>query len=1058
MITKCNVCKGAVRQPANHLKCFNCCSVVHISCANLGESPFLCCKCYQIIFPFQSISNGELELTFEMSIHELADIIDNIDWEERLPETQEKIEICNYYNMHEYRDLLKNAHKNDFLLLHMNIVSLSSKQSKLSNILLTSDRLPEVIALSETKIRISDNITNAYNMDFYDFVHRDTPTHFGGVGFYIKDDLEYETRDDLSLNCDNCEDLWVEIKNKSKKNTVIGVIYRHPRHSFLSFQERLCHTLEKISVENKNVYMCGDYNIDILKISKSQPIKFYYNALMSYSCRLIIDKPTRITNSSATILDHIYTNDYENTIVPGILITDVSDHLPTFAKISSINNDPKETEYYQKRDFSHFDAEKFKKNLENELGKIDLNDYDANTSTEIFNTKFMEIIEKHAPLRFTKKHQKKKAKKPWVSSGIMKAMEDRDKLQEQAISSRSQEIFNQYKKKRNHINRLIFQSRQNFLAQKLHDALNKSKATWQIINDVIGKRKRKRRGVEKINDANGNTISDKKLISNRFNSFFANVGKNMASKIPDQPLKIFTNSVQSSFSFYDSDPIEVHQLIEKLDPKKSTIANCIPTKFLKIACEIASPYISYLFNKCAYAGIYPTILKKAQVLPIHKKGSKLECSNYRPISLLSPLNKIFEKMLCKRINDYFERFQLFTPHQYGFRKNSYTSLAIYDLVENELEVRDKKSATCAIYLDLQKCFDSVDREILLKKLSHYGIRGQALNLLRSYLTDRYQYTLINNFASNIELVEYGVPQGSCLGPLLFLIFINDMPLSSMKLIIKLFADDSLLFVSGKNFDEIKNILKNELPKIQNWFSSNKLTINPSKTEYMINGRVQNENLFDIFLNDTPLSKTNSVKYLGVFIDDQLNWRTHIESLEKKLSTACALICKLRYFVSQSCLLKYYYAHVYSHLQYAILAWGSANQSALKKLNVLHRRAVRLMTLHGPLKNFFKYNPEDSHGNFKNLELFKSCEILKIEDIYKLEMAKLMRKASTNSLPSALNQVFLRPRYPRQKQFLLPLANSKCGEKSLKYAGPKLWESLDPLLKDSSLSHSTFAKK
>ena len=446
------------------------------------------------------------------------------------------------------------------------------------------------------------------------------------------------------------------------------------------------------------------------------------------------------------------------------------------------------------------------------------------------------------------------------------------------------------------------------------------------------------------------------------------------------------------------------------------------------------------------------------MLPIHKKGSKLDCSNYRPISLLSPLNKIFEKMLYKRINDYFERFQLFTPHQYGFRKNSSTSLAIYDLIENEMEARDKNLATCAIYLDLQKCFDSVDREILLKKLSHYGIRGQPLNLLRSYLTDRYQYTLINNIASGIELVEYGVPQGSCLSPLLFLIFINDMPLSSMKLIIKLFADDSLLFVHGKNFAEIQETLNIELPKIEAWFLSNKLTINASKTEYMINGRIQSENPLNICLNNTALNKSNSVKYLGVMIDDQLNWKTHIELLEKKLSTACALVCKLRYFVNQSCLLKYYYAHVYSHLQYAILAWGSANKSTMKKLNVLHRRVVRLMCLHGPLKNFFKYNQDEALGNIKSLELFKSCEILTINDIYNLELAKFMHKASNNSLPLALNDIFIRPRYPRRTQFLLPFVNSKFGERSLKYAGPKLWESLESNLKDPSLSYSVFSKK
>ena len=428
------------------------------------------------------------------------------------------------------------------------------------------------------------------------------------------------------------------------------------------------------------------------------------------------------------------------------------------------------------------------------------------------------------------------------------------------------------------------------------------------------------------------------------------------------------------------------------------------------------------------------------------------------MSLLSPINRIFEKLLYSRINDYFERFNLFTPNQYGFRKNSSTSLAIYDLVENEKMARDQNHSSCAIYLDLQKCFDSVDREILLKKLAHYGIRGTPLNLLRSYLTDRYQYTLINDIASDLELVEYGVPQGSTLGPLLFLIFINDMPLVSMKLIIKLFADDSLLFISGRNLDDIYTILAVELPKVESWFINNKLTINATKTEFMVNGSTQSNIPFDIQLGGISLNRTNSVRYLGVLIDSNLNWKYHIESLEKKLSTACALVCKLRYLVDQKCLLQYYYAHVYSHLQYAILAWGSASKTALHKLNVLHRRVVRLMTLHGALKPFFKYNEEELLGNIKSIELFKSCNILVLQDIFKLELAKFMFKARNNSLPENLNNIFIRPRHPRQRDFLIPLTHNNWGETSLKFCGPKLWETIDSELKSKNISIKTFARE
>ena len=206
---------------------------------------------------------------------------------------------------------------------------------------------------------------------------------------------------------------------------------------------------------------------------------------------------------------------------------------------------------------------------------------------------------------------------------------------------------------------------------------------------------------------------------------------------------------------------------------------------------------------------------------------------------------------------------MLTNHQYGFRQNRSTARAIYDPVENKLLNNDKNNPGCAIYLDLQKCFDSVDREILINKLYRIGIRGPTLNLLRSYLTDRYQYTVVNGISSAIQLVEYGVPQGSTLGPLLFLIFVNDMPLISDKIMIKLFADDSLLYITGNDAHQIQTTIDNELPKIEDWFVSNKLTINASKTVYMYMGPRSQNTSMNIMLHDENLEQVDTVKYLGV---------------------------------------------------------------------------------------------------------------------------------------------------------------------------------------------------
>ncbi len=506
--------------------------------------------------------------------------------------------------------------------------------------------------------------------------------------------------------------------------------------------------------------------------------------------------------------------------------------------------------------------------------------------------------------------------------------------------------------------------------------------------------------------------------------------------------------------------------IDNLSLRKANRTNDVPTSFIKKAKLELSYYISLIFNKCLKSGNYPKQLKIAQVIPIYKKGSKQKCVNYRPISILSSWNKIFEKMIFVRIYKFLTKFNILTPHQYGFIKGSSTDLAIYDLIEKHLNAKMLKNSSCTIYLDISKAFDTVPRNLLLKKLYHFGIRGPAYELLKSYLSNRYQYTFINGFMSELLPIDFGVPQGSILGPLLFLIYINDLSLVSNNAIIKLFADDTSIFVNAKTSRELKLMASEVLCKVDEWMKMNKLTLNYSKTEFMFcnSSRTRQNEPFSLHIGNHAISQVKSVKYLGVHIDEMLTWKTHISNLEKKLSRACALICKLRYVVDQKCLIQYYYAHIYSHLKYAILAWGGVSETSLKKLNVLHRRAVRLMTLHGPLYEFMSYDTEQPDNFIKNDELFKSCSLLKLSDIYKLELSKLMYKASNNLLPSTYDNILMSlssreaplTRAAARNEFYQPIASTIESQRRLCYAGPILWKNIDSNLK--KYSFDTFRKK
>ena len=309
-------------------------------------------------------------------------------------------------------------------------------------------------------------------------------------------------------------------------------------------------------------------------------------------------------------------------------------------------------------------------------------------------------------------------------------------------------------------------------------------------------------------------------------------------KIPECENRIASPQVEGSLVIEETNPDEIIKLIDGLDINKSCREDDIPIKFIKLSSNIISGFLSDIFNKCIKLGVYPNLLKVAKVVPIFKKGSKDECSNYRPISLLMNINKLFEKIIHKRMYSFLEKKKILNQNQYGFRKNSNTAFAIYDLIENKLKNLDENLYTCALYVDLSKAFDTVDHNILSKKLYHYGIRGIALELINNYLLNRKQYVFVNGVKSNQTLIKIGVPQGSVLGPLLFLLYINDLPYAS-SLITKLFADDTCLIFSALTIDQLQIDINREMHKIHNWMSANKPSINYLKTKYIIIQRNNN---------------------------------------------------------------------------------------------------------------------------------------------------------------------------------------------------------------------------
>lgn len=327
----------------------------------------------------------------------------------------------------------------------------------------------------------------------------------------------------------------------------------------------------------------------------------------------------------------------------------------------------------------------------------------------------------------------------------------------------------------------------------------------------------------------------------------------------------------------------------------------IDVKIIKECCTEISPTLIFIINKLFAEGYFPKQLQIAKVIPIFKKGEKCNYNNYRPVSILPSIIKIFEKLFTTRLIDYFTNFSLLTDCQYGFRPNYSTELAIQHLCQSIHNTLDAKNNQITVFCDLSKAFDTISHHILLHKLSIYGIRGKAYNFLRSYLFSRTQFTVYNNNPSSYNPVRCGVPQGSILGPILFLIYVNDIIHTSNKLNFLLFADDTTIYVQGHSINEITEILNKELINVSHWIKANKLTLNVTKTFYMVSSFIKSvQDNIDIKLNNKSLNRVNT-KFLGVAIDGNLTKKAHLQQLCIKISQINGVIYRIRNNVTKDSL-------------------------------------------------------------------------------------------------------------------------------------------------------------
>jgi hypothetical protein len=1013
-IDTCSSCYKEVKEKQQAVLCDKCEKWIHRRCSDMKMKTYNENKTKKTFNWICNICRKD-----DKEIHDKIDV--NILKSNELPDTFE----------------MAMTTKNEMLLIHLNARSIVNKNDEF--LFYCQQLKPDIICVTETWMDGSVP-KQSFTPQGYRVIRKDRSDEFkqiygknkgGGIAVYYKQDLKVERKE--ILKDEHEEILWVQVK--AKKSFLLGTIYRAEYTEILKeddkeskFEEHI----RKATEMSDSIIVIGDFNADVTKGSTCKNTVNIKNTCKNYGLEQFIKKPTRIdqTSKKATIIDHIWADKDKKIINKCGTIMGLSDHLSVYAKLN-LQNTKKPNEIIRYRSYKTYVQSDFRQELNDNLSRSNIqakiDEKDPNRAMDTFLKVFQETAGKHAPIKESERRHTT-TDIPWYTPELKNKINLKNEILRDWYMYRDDEDYKVVKKMKNEINHLKTKLKKQYYKEKFQQCEGDSKKTWRILKEIT------RTDINKETTEPENMNKEK---ANKFNKFFATVGTEIQKKLRVMKHRS-TFSGLAGFKFVLETEENVEKLIDRIRPDVAVGYDDISARLIKDAKQTITPYITKMINIGYETNTFPDSMKVTNIKALHKKNNIDDISNYRPISILPTLSKIFERAATDQLVTYLEKNNLINRNQHAYRKGHSTQTCLVELTNLLYMNMERRRYSGIASLDLSKAYDSISHSLLLHKLAHLGLGEDCIKWTKSYLNNRRQRTKFKQHLSDEETITSGIPQGSIIGPVLFICFTNDLAeVFGDECHMISYADDTQLIVEARNLNQLKVKIENVIKLAQGWYERNSMKNNIGKTEILVmsKGNKAEELVINVIDEGEPVTikSKREIKILGIFLDNKLEWTKQVNNVKKNALNTIRNLHRVRNLLPVKEKIKLYNTLATPQFNYADVVWGGCGKENTRRLQTAQNFALR---------SIMNRKKTDSAK-----EILTELKFLNLQEKRQVHDAVFINKALLHKQSANITEQYLKylptsnTRFAQAGKLTIPKHTTSKFENSPLYRTIKIWNTI-----------------